>query len=85
MTLTVSKRERESQMSVERYCTKAGCPGGGGCINTWRKPDDQCTYEYVASKDRPQYNWKGEGNPPARWVALDGTHVYRSMADYYDD
>jgi hypothetical protein len=40
--------------------------------------------EYVASKERPQYNWHGEGNPPRRWKAPDGTLVYRSFSDYCD-
>ncbi len=40
--------------------------------------------EYVASKDKPEYNWKGEGPPPHRWTALDGTIVYRSFSDYCD-
>lgn len=33
----------------------------------------------------PQYQWQGEGPPPRRWWASDGTLVYRSWADYCDD
>jgi hypothetical protein len=33
----------------------------------------------------PQYRWQGEGPPPRRWWAADGTLVYRSYADYCDD
>lgn len=33
---------------------------------------------------RPRYNWAGEGPEPPRWIASDGTHVYRSYADYCD-
>lgn len=71
-------------MPVERYCTNPGCPGGDGCTNKYRRAGEDCTMEYVASKDNPKYNWKGEGNPPARWVASDGTIVYRSYSDYCD-
>lgn len=41
-------------------------------------------------KDPPAYDetihgWKGEGPPPPRWTAPDGTIVYRSYGDYCDD
>lgn len=71
-------------MLIERYCTMKGCPGGEGCINEYRSPGDPCTMEYVASKTKPEWNWLGEGPPPARWRAADGTIVYRSFADYCD-
>lgn len=29
--------------------------------------------------------WKGKGDPPASWYAVDGTKVYRSYEDYCDD
>ncbi len=29
-----------------------------------------------------KYRWKGEGPPPPKWRAADGTVVYRSYADY---
>lgn len=69
-------------MPIERYCTRPGCPGGAGCTNEFRDPEDSCTMEYVASKQAPEYNWQGEGPPPSRWWALDGTLVYRSFSDY---
>jgi hypothetical protein len=71
---------------IERYCTYEGCPGGGGCINILRDPNRgrECVYEYVADKIRPEYNWMGEGPPPRRWTAPDGTIVYRCFADYCD-
>ncbi len=71
-------------MPIERYCTKPGCPGGDGCTNTYRKLGDSCTMEYVASDYKPEYNWRGEGPPPRRWTALDGTIIYRSYSDYCD-
>jgi hypothetical protein len=74
-------------MPIERYCTNTGCPGGDGCMSEYRDPSRQCVYEYVAApKDSPEakYNWMGEGPPPSRWVALDGTNVYRSFADSCD-
>jgi hypothetical protein len=70
---------------IERYCKEPDCPGGNGCTNKWRRVGEPCTMEYVASKDIPQYNWLGDGPPPHRWVAADGTHVYRSFSDYCDD
>lgn len=71
-------------MPVERFCKKDGCPGGDGCINVWRTPGQPCTMEYVADPNRSQYNWRGEGPPPPRWTAPDGTIVYRSYSDYCD-
>lgn len=69
-------------MPVQRYCTKEGCPGGDGCTNAYRKPDQQCTMEYVASGGK--YDWQGDDPPPRRWTASDGTIVYRSYSDYCD-
>lgn len=71
-------------MPVDRYCTNPGCPGGDGCTNKWCRAGESCTMEYVASQDNPQYNWNGEGPPPRRWTARDGTIVYRSYSDYCD-
>ena len=67
---------------IDRYCTEANCQGGENCL---QGKAGNCVYEYVASKDKPHYNWLGDGPPPRRWVAADGTHVYRSFADYCDD
>jgi hypothetical protein len=70
-------------MSVERYCTNAGCPGGDACTNKYRTLGQPCVMEYVAA-DLPEHlRWQGEGNPPRRWNAH-GTIVYRSFADYCD-
>ena len=71
-------------MPIERYCIEQGCPGGDGCTNKHRMPGKPCVMEYVAADCQPGYRWLGEGPPPRRWVALDGTHVYRSFADYCD-
>lgn len=74
-------------MPIERYCTEKGCPGGDGCTNKWRQPGRPCTMEYVAAPEgspEARFNWLGEGPPPSRWVASDGTHVYRSYSDYCD-
>jgi len=74
-------------MAIERYCTKEGCLGGDGCTNKWRQPGMPCTMEYVASPDgtpEARFNWLGEGPPPSRWRAADGTIVYRSYSDYCD-
>lgn len=70
-------------MAVERYCTEKGCPGGDGCTNMFRSPDG-CAFEYVAANSKPEYRWPGDGAPPRRWFAADGTMVYRSYADYCD-
>jgi len=40
---------------------------------------------YRPEDHEPQYRWQGEGPPPAKWWAADGTLVYRSYADYCDD
>lgn len=74
-------------MPIERYCTEKNCLGGDGCTNFWRRPDSQCPFEYVAApagSPNAKYNWLGDDPPPARWVAADGTHVYRSFADSCD-
>lgn len=69
---------------IERYCTNPGCPGGDGCTNQYRTPGQPCTDEYVAANCRPEFRWKGEGPPPARWM-VGNTMVYRSFSDYCDD
>jgi hypothetical protein len=71
-------------MAIERYCTEKGCPGGDGCTNMWRRPDIPCPFEYVASAMAPQFRWLGDEPPPASWW-VDGTKVYRSLADFHDD
>lgn len=71
-------------MPIERYCILPECKGGENCIHDGQSTEGQCVYEYVASKDKPQFNWLGEEPPPSRWWA-DGTLVYRSFADYCDD
>lgn len=70
-------------MPIERYCTKAGCPGGDSCTNEYRSKGEPCTMEYVAAAYSPEMRWKGEGAPPRRWNA-NGTIVYRSYSDYCD-
>lgn len=74
-------------MTIERYCTETDCPGGDGCrhkrLNA-KHGDPSCVFEYVASQYKPEYRWTGEGPPPRRWRATDGTIVYRSFADYCD-
>lgn len=70
-------------MPIERYCTNPGCPGGNGCTNEYRTKGQSCTMEYVAEPGSP-YNWNGDGPPPNRWTAPDGTVVYRSYSDYCD-
>jgi hypothetical protein len=72
-------------MPIERYCTLKDCPGGDGCVSTYRRPGQTCTYEYVASQYDSAHNWKGDGPPPAHWMAPDGVLVYRCLADFYDD
>jgi len=37
---------------------------------------------YRPDKYPPEYRWLGEGPPPVKWCAPDGTIVYRSYADY---
>jgi hypothetical protein len=71
-------------MPIERYCTNPGCPGGAGCTNEYRRKDEPCTMEYVADPTKPEYNWQGDGPPPRRWRAKNGTIVYRSYSDYCD-
>lgn len=41
--------------------------------------------EYRPDDYAPEHRWQGEGPPPAKWWAADGTLVYRSYADYCDD
>lgn len=67
---------------VDRYCTLENCAGADACKH--RDPGRSCVYEYVADKYEPGHRWEGEGIPPRRWKAADGTVVYRSFADYCD-
>lgn len=66
-----------------RYCKFVGCPGGDGCKNDHRG-NGPCVYEYDPKYYKPEHQWQGEGPPPRRWTALDGTIIYRSYADYCD-
>lgn len=69
-------------MAVEWYCALGiGCAEPKACKH--RHSDGSCAYEYVA-KPGSEYNWTGEGPPPRRWTAPNGTLVYRSYSDYYD-
>lgn len=75
-------------MSVEFYCT-LGCKSRESCSRRTkdvrsRNIDGNCTYAYDAQEYQPAHRWNKEGNPPRCWVALDGTLVYRCLADYYD-
>ena len=47
-------------------------------------PDRHCTNPSRSALPEP-YRWKGEGPPPKKWTADDGTIVYRSYADYCED
>lgn len=66
---------------VSRYCTQPECLGGALCK---QQTPENCSYEYVAEKLEPHHRWRGEGPPPYRWRAPDGTMVYRTFADYCD-
>jgi len=57
-------------------------PCDGSC--RYRTPDGSCVYEYNPDHYDPKHQWKGEGDPPRRWRADDGTIVYRSFSDYCD-
>jgi hypothetical protein len=64
------------------YCTE-GCESAEKCEHLpTRAPGEQCVFTYDASVGDPRYNWTGDGPPPRRWRAADGTMVYRSFADY---
>lgn len=42
-------------------------------------------YNRYKSTLKPEHRWpEDKGPPPARWVAEDGTIVYRSRYDFYD-
>lgn len=70
---------------IERYCTLKDCPGTNSCHHKGLAIRSlNCPYEYLAANYDPKHRWKGDGNPPRRWVALDGTVVYRSFSDYCD-
>lgn len=48
----------------------------------------QTTEDHYAYKPEtlPEHlRWQGDGPPPPRWMAADGTIVYRSYGDYCDD
>lgn len=68
---------------IERYCIEKGCPGGDGCLNSYRKAEDSCPFEYVAQGR--ETDWQGDGPPPRRWTSPSGVMVYRTYADYVDD
>lgn len=71
-------------MADRRYCIRET----DGCGDKWctRDKGEPCPYEYDESRGDPKHNYRGpEWPPPKRWVSLDGTHVYRTYADYCDD
>lgn len=68
---------------VEFYCTR-GCESFERCKINPFAPVIRCVYAYNALDYKPEYRWKGEGNPSRRWTALDGTIVYRCYADSCD-
>lgn len=71
-------------MPIERHCIQKGCLGGANCSSKYRMEGESCVYEYVAADYEPGYRWLGEGPPPRRWTAINGTVVYRTFADYCD-
>lgn len=66
---------------IERHCILPLCDKATDCQH---RHGGNCAYEYVAAKTPPEYRWFGEGEPPKRWKAKDGTIVYRSFADSCD-
>jgi len=70
-------------MWTKPYCTVSGCEGGEACKQL--RINGTCSFEYNPENYKPQHRWPGEGPPPARWVADDGTVVYRCFSDYLDD
>jgi len=44
--------------------------------------DPDGVFTYRPENYKPEHRWTGEGDPPAFWMAADGTQVYRSYADY---
>ena len=66
------------------YCAREG--KGCGDEHCTRNPGmTACAFEYDEAKCDPAHASKGKDwPPPRRWVALDGTHVYRTYADYVD-
>lgn len=68
-------------MARDWYCT-LGCTEAKDC--RYGQPRDGCCYEYDAHRYPENLRWNGEGDPPSRWRASNGTVVYRTFSDYCD-
>lgn len=66
-----------------RFCILPSC-NGETCISMAHTNGKGCAYRYDPADYPPELQWKGEGDPPRRWRAPDGTLVYRTFADYCD-
>lgn len=71
-------------MWTEPYCVKEDCAGGADCKQL-RVRDGSCAFEYDPARYKEAHRWTGDGPPPNRWMAPDGTLVYRCYSDYLDD
>ena len=70
-------------LQKRRYCTRenAGC-GDQDCNGS----GNGCIFEYDEARCDPRHLYEGpDWPPPRRWISSDGTHVYRTYADYLDD
>ena len=67
-------------MAKDWYCTLK-CNSASECT---RRLNGKCSYEYDAKYYPDLYRWSGDGDPPPRWTAMDGTIVYRTFSDFCD-
>lgn len=67
------------EAKIKWYCVE-GCKSQSEC--KYAIPlDRNCPYNYEATGG--EYDWKGEGPPPASWY-VGATKVYRSYSDHYN-
>jgi hypothetical protein len=67
---------------MRRYCTREKNCGDKYCT---REGENGCPFEYNEALHEEAYRYKGpDWPPPRRWIADNGTIVYRSFADYVD-
>ena len=64
-----------------RHCIRPKECGGEWCA---RDEPRGCVYEYREDHYKPEHRYKGDWPPPRRWIAADGTVVYRTYSDYCD-
>ncbi len=77
-----------TETTARRYCTRSAtgeCGYGETHPFCDRNHGNECVFEYNEDNYHPSKRYAGtQWPPPRRWVAADGTIVYRSYADYVD-